>query len=302
MDRILYETSCTLSPLNYFKEALALSKKSENERALQYIDSAILLSSNCPFYIYQKIKFLFQTNPSQCQKYINEQLDFLYTHASLYLTCRTLDYYVQLMQLTPDTLQLFLLQKKLPNLLGNHYKSLLTTSVTSLIPMIQEKLIQDRLEECIAYCDIVLKGHSTSWEVYYYKGYAYHLLYDLYKAVALYKKALALNSTSPMLHNATGLALMELGAFSESLDYLKQATILKPNDPEYALHVAECYYSAKKYVEAQKYLEDLTKKFPNDLQAAFSLSHAYKIQNHKFLFNRYTKKIRKQLKRKTKKQ
>ncbi|WP_180270804.1 tetratricopeptide repeat protein [Sporanaerobium hydrogeniformans] len=292
-----HKTSCTLSAFSYFKKALTLLKQGENQLALQYIDSAILFSSNCPFYIYQKIKFLVHINPLQCEKYILSQLNFLYRHASLYITCRSLHYYVKLAHSTPEALDSILSHLKLPNILGKHYSALLTQSVASLIPFIEETMVHDALDECIAYCDLVLKVHPTYEEIYYSKGTAYHLLYDLPKAVSCYKKALQLNPPNAMLCNLIGLALMELGQSEEALDYLTQATVLKPDNLDYALHVAECYYSTKKYKEAQVYLEDVRKRFPESLQTVFSLSHTYRIQNRKFLSNHYNRKIRKQLKK-----
>lgn len=287
----------TLSPYAYYKRALQLLEIQADHEALQALDTAIILSSSSPFYIYQKIKFLYKLGEFEtCSTFILTQLDFLYKYASLYLLCRSLDYYQKINHLPLPELSNLLENKNLPFCLAEEYTHLLTTSHPNLLPSAKKAMYQDHYIQCISYCNVIAKTAHPSSEVLYMKAYSYHMLGDLYKARQGYEAYLAIAKEDASAYHALGLLLMEIGLFDQALTALQKASHLSPGNLQYLSHIGECYYATKQYALAEETFENLASCYPNDLQTYFNLSHTYKKHRKKSLYKKYTKKIKKQIK------
>lgn len=286
-----------LAAHTYFKKSLSFIQVENREAMVQHIDCAIIFSSLSPFYIYQKIKLLFQSNQTDlCSSYILDQLHFLYTHASLYLLCRAIHYYQILNHLSLEELTEVLKNKNLPYCLASEYENLLTTRSTHLADYAQKALIQDNFTLCIDYCTLMIKQQKSNHKALYLMGYAYHMMGHLYKACEYYKKTLAVNDKYDIAYCDLGLVLMELNAFKEALEYLNIASYLQPGNLDYLSYIAECHYALKEYALAEKTFESILALSPDNVQIYFNLSYACQKQNKRRLAKRYVKTAQNQLK------
>lgn len=278
----------------YLKKALHMKYQNEIPEMIQYLDCAVILSSRSCFYIYQKIKVLFDANQFHlCDHYIQEQLLFLYQHASLYITCRVIDFYQNIHDLTSDSLKQFLVQKSIPVCLSDIYVDLLSGQKINFLHLANKAFIQDNLSLCIHYCDFVLKKNRACFEALYLKANAYHLLKNLYIACQYYEKCILLNDKLAYLYRDYGFALMELGLIHKALSLLHQAYDLEPNNVDNIISISECYCILHKYQLAQKLLEKNLKIHPQCLQIYFHLSYICNKQNKKFLAKKYLRLVRK---------
>ncbi len=285
------------TPHVYFQKALTLATKGAIEAALQSLDAAIVFSNNSPFYIYQKVKLLFDLGAYEsCNKLISTQLEYFFKNASLYLVCRFIDYYQTINQLDLIQLQNFLDEKHLPYCLATEYKELLYHPNKSLLPLAKKAAVQDHYKLCISYCDLLTKTQKFTLKVIYMKAYAYHMLGDLTKARLCYLECISLEPTDALAYNNLGLVFMEEGLYKDALSALEKAVSFAPECKTYLMHLAECHCRYKHYDAAIKIYEDLHKAFPDDLQIYFNLCYIYKKHNKKYLSYKYIKKIKKKLK------
>ena len=289
--------SADFSPHTYFQKSMHLAHECAIEEALQTIDAAIIFSHNAPFYIYQKMKLLFNLGTYEsCSELILSQLEYLFKNASLYLLCRFIDYYQKINHIDSASLSTLLEKAHVPYCLANEYEDLLYHPYKPLMPLAKKATIQDHHKLCISYCDLLTKTREFSSEVIYLKAYSYHMLGDLMKARLCYMEFIALEPHSALAYNNLGLIFMEEGLYLDALKALQKATSLEPNNKEYLMHLAECYCNFKHYQEAAKIYKSLHKAFPDDLQTYFDLSYTYRKYNKKFLYRKYTKKAKKKLK------
>jgi tetratricopeptide (TPR) repeat protein len=288
-----------LLPHTYFKKALSFIQSGNNDALIQHIDCAIVFSSHSPFYIYQKIKLLFQSDETTlCSSYILDQLYFLYKHASLYLLCRSIDYYQTIHHLSSEELAEVLKSHNVPYCLAVEYENLLNARSAHLADYAQKALIQDNFMLCVDYCTLLIKQRKYDYKALYLKAYGYHMLGCLYKACDYYKKSLAANDKYDIAYCDLGLALMELNSFKEALQYLNIASYLEPSNLDYLSHIAECHYALKEYALAEKTFESILALSPDNLQTYFNLSYACKKQNKRQLAKKYVKTAQRQLEKK----
>lgn len=284
------------TPHTYFKKALSHAHEGAIEEALQCIDAAIVFSNNSPFYIYQKMKLLFDLGAHElCSQFITMQLEHLFKNASLYLVCRFIDYYQKLNQSDTTRLQKLLEEKHVPFCLAAEYKDLLYHPHKSLFPLAQKASVQDHHMLCISYCDLIARTHELTANAIYLKAYSYHMLGCLTKARLCYLELIALEPDSALAHNNLGLVFMEEGLYKDALNALFKAVSLAPAHKDYLMNLAECHCRCKHYEEAAKIYEALHKAFPDELQPCFALSYTYYKYNKKFLCHKYMQKIKKKL-------
>ncbi len=295
MQEKILTIECT--PHTYFQKALSSAHEGAIEEALQCIDAAIVFSNNSSFYIYQKMKLLFDLGAYEiCTQFIAMQLEHLFKNASLYLVCRFIDYYQKINQADLTHLQKFLEAKHVPFCLATEYKDLLYHPHKSLLPLAKKASVQDHHTLCISYCDLITKTPEFTSNAVYLKAYSYHMLGNLTKARLCYLELIALEPDSALAHNNLGLVFMEEGLYKDALNVLQKAVSLAPTHKEYLMHLAECHCRCKQYGEAAKIYEGLHKAFPDDLQPYFDLSYTYRKYNKKFLCHKYTQKVKKKLK------
>jgi Flp pilus assembly protein TadD len=71
------------------------------------------------------------------------------------------------------------------------------------------------------------------------------------KAIAEYKKALSINPTYVKAYSNLGITYGELKRAEESIETLKNALALKPDDPEIHSNLAASYYLQGDYTQAR---------------------------------------------------
>ena len=84
---------------------------------------------------------------------------------------------------------------------------------------------------CSASANIALSD-SSSAEKYYKSATAYHDLGEFEQAISEYRKAIALNPNSPIIHNRLGVAYSELKQYDAALDAYQKALVLSPMTAE----------------------------------------------------------------------
>ena len=299
METLNAQSSLHLSPLNFLKTALRLLVEDQLQAALQSIDAAIIFSGNSPFYIYQKIRMLYDLGAYRsCSQLIVSQLEYLYKHSSLYILCRSIDYYQRMNNCTQEELENLLRTAHLPYCLAVTYGEILITKEKPFLKRARKAMVQDHYPLCIAYCDLYLKIHPMTTEILYMKAYAYHMLGELQTALSYYKEYLNLNLKDSKSYTYLGSILLELRQPSEALEYFEKASYMDPTNKEYLTYMAECYIALKKYDMAISTYQTIEKYYSTDIQNYFNLSYAYKKVNKKHLSKRYLKKAKKQLKTK----
>lgn len=298
MDEQLITTPIQVSPHYYFKKSLVLIQQGKVLDALQHIDCAIVFSSHSPFYIYQKIKFLFETDDFiTCSDYILEKVHFLHKHASLYIVCKIIHYYELMNHTSVEHLKEILAEKEVPYCLASEYKNILNCQVSNLFYFAQEAASQDDFLLCIDYCNLMIKQNKLTWEMLYLAAYSYHMAGSVHKACEYYKKCIMMNSKNDKVYNDLGLALMELCLYNEALECLNKARDLSPENIDYLSHIAECYYALRAYSLSQETYEEIIRIHPSYLQIYFNLSHICKKQNKNFLSKKYMKLAKKTLRK-----
>lgn len=287
------------SPHAYFKKALALFEAHQFPSALQAIDAAIVFSHNAPFYIYQKIRLLYQLGAlKNCSELILAQLEHLYRHASLYLLCRSIDYLQQINQYDSKYLAKILKHRHIPYCLADSYQTLLTQKNKPFMALAKKAMVQDDYPLCLCYCELYLKIHSKTPEILSIQAYAYHMLGDLVKAKNSASQELKISPKKAPVLAHLGAIFMEIGDYSSAIDAFKKAASLEPTNTEYLLYLGECYYVAKKTEAAISTYERIALEDPSNLQNYFNLSHTYKKLSKRRLSNRYSRLIKKHLRQK----
>lgn len=287
------------SPQLYFKRALALLEEDNLPDALQCMDAAIVFSHHSPFYIYQKIRLLYQLGAMKnCSQLIVSQLEYLYKHGSLYILCRLIDYFQKINHYNTDDLSKLLHHYHIPYCLANSYSTLLTQKNKPFLSLAQKAMFQDDYNLCLCYCELYLKLHPTTSEICLLQATAHHMLGHLLTAKNYYLEYLKLCPNHPKAFENMGLIAMELGEYDLAIDYLQKAVSAQPQNISYLLYLGECYSLAKKLDAAIATYEQVTRQEPNNLQSYFNLAHTYKRLSKNRLSRRYTKFIKKQLKNK----
>lgn len=302
MDSITIDYSNHVSPQNYFANALSLLKERQFKLAFQSIDAAIVFSGNSPFYIYQKMKMLYQVGAKNvCIQFIETQLEYLYKHASLYIVCRAIAYYQLLTASSNKALSAWLKSKNIPFCLADIYETLLTEKTPSFLAEAKKAFVQDHYMLCIGYLDLFLKHNAINKHIIYMKAHAYHMLGSLQEACYYYETYLRLAPNEAISYDYLGIIHMEMGHFDTALDYFNKSLQMDTeHTTSFIYHYAECAYSAKHFDVAISQYEHLIKTQPDDLQAYFNLLHIYKKLNKKLLARKYHNMIKKKLKSLTK--
>jgi len=295
---LLYMTTPDIrSPHYFFKKSLNYFKEGQLYYTLQSIDAAIIFSNSSPFYIYQKIRFLYNLDtPENCSNFIVSQLEYLYKHSSLYILCRSIDYLVHLNSYDLNSLASLLACHQIPSCLADYYHAILVQKDKCFFKQAQKALIQDDYTLCLSYCDLYLKLHPVTPKISKLQAYSHHILGHLHTAKKYYLQSLELDPNNAESYNNIGLISMELGDYDTAICYFQKASTLNPDNLNYQLHLGECYYIARRLADAIHTYENIAQKFPTNLQNYFNLSHTYKKMCKNRLSKRYAKIIQKQLK------
>lgn len=298
MEALETHGSFQLSPQAYFKNALFLFENQQLPAALQAIDAAIVFSNNSPFYIYQKIRILYNLGAyKNCSQLIVSQLGYLYKHSSLYILCRILDYLQKINHYNLEDLKKLLHHHHVPYCLADSYYTLLTEKNKPFLSLAKKAIVQDDYSLCLCYCQLYLKLHPSTPEVIYMKAYASHMLGDLIQARHNYIDYLKEQSHNASAHISASFISMELGDYEVAIEHLLKACSIEPSNKQYLFYLGECYYAAKKFDQAIATYQTIAKLDPDNLQNCFNLSHAYQKVSKRRLSRRYLKRIKKQLKR-----
>lgn len=295
------------SPQAFFSNALAAFHANEPIEALQFLDTAIVLSHNAPFYIYQKIRFLYECEENiidgqpNCQTFILSQLEYLYNHASLYLLCRTIDYLNRVSHYDMDTFKEVLKTHHVPYCLADHYDVLLRKKQKPFLKWAQKAFLQDDYILCLDYCHLYLKLYPTTSEICYMQAFSYHMLGELMEAKPYYERYLSFNPKLAEAHRYLAYLYMDLRQFEKAIKSFQKAASLEISPLEDLLHVGECYYAAKKWEQAIATYKSILDKSPGYIQCYFNLTQAYR----KALKPRHVKKTlklaQKEIKKKNRK-
>ncbi len=292
-----FRNNLQLSPLNYLKIALRLLSENNLQNALQSLDAAIVFSHSCPFYIYQKIKILYDLGAyKNCSTLIVSQLEHLYKHGSLYIVCRVIDYYQKMTNVETDELQKLLKSLRVPYSLAQDYEKLLITRDINFLKCAKIAHMKDQHELCISYIDLYIKHHSTTPEVIHMKADSYHLLGELDTSLVCYKEYLNMQPENPNAYIYIGQVLMELNQNMEALEYFNKCLDLDSTNKDGLSYLAECNLILHRYDIALSNYQVIEKYYSKDIQNYFNLLFVYKKLNKGLSIRRYSKKIREQLK------
>lgn len=270
------------SPQTFFSNALAALHANEIGEALQYIDTAIVLSHNAPFYIYQKIRFLYEyqdvtiEGQPDCQTFILSQLDYLYQNASLYIVCRTIDYFERVCKYEIAILKEVLKEHHVPYCLGDTYTLLLRKKHKPFFNWAKKALVQDDYKLCLDYCELFLKLYPTNSELCYMQAFSHQMLGQLLEAKPYYESYLSFNPNAPEPHRYLAYLYMELNQYDKAISHLKKAVNLDINPLEDLLYIGECYYASKKWDLAISTYKSILDRSPGYIQCYFNLAQAYR--------------------------
>lgn len=273
---------------NYFKQALVHIKNGKVQEGIDLLDMCIFLSNYSPFYIYQKVKLLFNSKRYQeCSDYIIANLSFLYNRCSLYIICRLIHYYEQIHS-SANSLSELLTAQHLPSILTIEYKNILFHHTSHFHHLAECALIQDKLETCLDYCNLMIKLNRLTPSILYMKAQAHHLLRELFEARNTYLHCIALDEQFEPAYSNLSFVLMEQGAYREAISYLEHIYTLFPYKNCYLSYQAECFIVLKAYSKAIKCLKQLICSQPFYVQAYFDLAHIYHCKKYRFLSYWYT--------------
>ncbi|QJA06071.1 M48 family metalloprotease [Thermosulfurimonas marina] len=100
------------------------------------------------------------------------------------------------------------------------------------------------------------------------------LTHDPGTLVVRYREALKL-SEDPMLHYGLGLALARSRFFNEALHELSRVVQAFPDRDYFRLDLAQVYFEAGRYREAEAWLKDYLSRHPGNLRARWLLARTY---------------------------
>jgi tetratricopeptide (TPR) repeat protein len=123
-----------------------------------------------------------------------------------------------------------------------------------------------------------LTAHPSSPEAYAHLGLL-EARQERYKdAVALYRKALAIDSRVPGLRLNLGLALFKAGEMKDALQefdlLLKRAPPSSPDRQRLAILIGMCHYGLEEYAQAVPYLKEAAAHDPQNLALRLALAHS----------------------------
>lgn len=281
---------------DYFKEALDLFNQGEFSLAFDCLDTAIILSHHCPFYIYQKTRKLFELGHLKaCLNWILSNLEHLYHHSSLYLICRTLDFLQRCNHYTNLQLQTLLHEREIPYCLAKHYKTWLTCSQKDIFNLAKETFENENYSLCASYCELYLRYYSHNASIIYYAAYSYQMACNVHKAKEMYTLYDEQLHHSPESIISLALILMEAQDYISCIHYLKELLTIEPHNILYLSYLAECYYQAQCPAKALSVYKQLLKIDPHNRQVLFDLYHLYRRLEKKWLAKHYLKQAQKKL-------
>lgn len=265
------------SPQFFFKQALTLFKKQQWTDSLQFLDAAIIFSHHSPFYLYQKVRFLYQSDHLlTCSQFIVSHLAYLYKHSSLYIFCRILDYLQKMNHYDLDYFCKLLKHHHIPYCLASCYSMILTQKDKPFAHLARQAIQYDDYILCLDFCELHCKLYPTTADICYMQAYSHHMLGHLQEGKNAYQNYLSFypDDTNTYVHIA--LISMELNDYTSAIYYLKKANSLAPTNSTYLSYLAECYYATKNFSLAAKLYKQLLKQQSTNLQLYFDLAHTYK--------------------------
>ena len=296
MDTLEANILTQYSPQSYFKDALMFFKQQRFSDAFQCIDAAIVFSHNSPFYIFQKIRLLYEANAfKECSQFIISQLEYLYKNGSLYILCRTLDYLQNINHYDLDYFIKLLKYYNVPYCLAWSYCDFLTTKDKPFLTLARKAMAQDDFSLCLCYCGLYLKLHPTTADLCYMQAYCYHMLGNLLTAKKYYLEYADLCLDHSNTYMNIAFVCSQMGDYDTAIHYYQKASDIEPNNIYCLLYLGECYYTSRKLDAAIATYEKVLKVDPTNLQAYFNLVHIYKKSCKTRLTKRYIKLIRTQL-------
>jgi Flp pilus assembly protein TadD len=124
--------------------------------------------------------------------------------------------------------------------------------------------------------DASTKPEKVEWPLYYFRGISYERDKQWPKAVADFKKALALYPDQPLVLNYLGYSWVDRGEnLDEAFKMLHQAVEARPSDGYIVDSLGWAYYKLGKYDEAVKELERAIDLKPGDPTINDHLGDAY---------------------------
>ena len=231
-----------------------------------------------------------------CSQLIVSQLGYLYKHSSLYIVCRSLDYFQKINHYTRDDLEKLLSSHHVPYSLADSYDTLLTQKDKPFFSLAKRAMVQDDYTLCISYCQLYCKLRPINPDIMYMKAYSHHMLGDLPKARHYYLEYLNAKPNHPSAYLHISLVSMELGDYEGAISYLQKASSMEPQNIQYLSYLGECYYASKNFEQAIATYKAIAQLEPDNFQNCFNLSHAYQKLNKRRLSRRYIKRIKKNLK------
>lgn len=285
------------NPQTHFKNALKFFENEQIPATLQSIDAAIVFSHHSPFYIYQKIRILYQLGAlKSCSQLIIAQLNYLYKHGSLYLLCRSIDYLQKINHFTLGQLRYLLDQHDIPYCIADHYKSWLTAREKPIQALAENALRHDHFSLCLSYCHLYLKQAPLNASIAYMTGYCYRMLGDLSAAEDMYKQCLPLTTDSLKVKTELISLQIELHQFDTALSSIKELLASHPHHPDYLSYWGECLCLSQKFKQARRPFKKLSRKKPYRLQAYFNLAYIYGKLGRSWQAKHFTKKAERLLK------
>lgn len=137
-----------------------------------------------------------------------------------------------------------------------------------------------------------LQKDPEFWLAYKLKGDIYAAEDKYEKAIAEYKKAIALNKNDSVLYNNLGLMFMEIENYSEAVVYLEQALRLSPNDIDLRYNLASVYRDNQMLDQAVSEYQRLIQQQPEYPNVHNDLGDIYKFQgNNTGAYNEYRKEM-----------
>lgn len=282
----------------YFKNARLLSEQGDFIEAIKSMDTAIVLSCNSPFYIYQKIRLLFNLDYFRsCSEFIVSQLSYLYKQGSLYIFCRTLDFFQKMNHYSVDQLSKLLSCYEIPLCLADTYEEILFERKRPFYDLAHQAMDKGDYNLCLSYCELYQKAFPTHGDIVYMKAYSYHMLGQLQKALLEYLIYSKMRPNTAMASIHIAFVLMELRDYETAISFFEKANKMEPSNIDFLLYLGECYYVSKQYSLALSIYKDIEKAQPDHIQNLFNLSHTYAKLKKNHLSRRYLILISKSLKK-----
>jgi len=137
---------------------------------------------------------------------------------------------------------------------------------------------QGRIPEAEDAWRVLLKAHPSSSEADAHLGLLEARQEHFKEAVALYRRALALNPAMPGLRLNLGLALFKAGEMKEAIrefgPLLKSQPPASPDTQRLTILIGMAHYGLSEYAEAAPYLKEAAARDPQNLPLRMALAHS----------------------------